>query len=219
MQLDRAPTGTVIGVDEVGRGALAGPVVVAAARFDCARLPPDLLAALDDSKRLGARRRRDIAERLRPHVEVAFAAASARRIDAINIRAATLDAMRRAVGRLGGTELVLIDGNDLPPLAREAVAIVGGDATVPQIAAASILAKILRDDLMARLGRRWPAYGHDAHAGYGTERHREALRAHGPSPHHRLSFLTTILGKSKTTNDTRISRNRQADNKYSATFI
>ncbi|MGY2048985.1 ribonuclease HII [Methylobacterium sp. JK268] len=179
----------LIGCDEVGRGALCGPVIVAAVRFDPAALPPDLLEALDDSKRLDAATRRGLAARLPAVAQIAYAGASRDLIDRINIRAATLDAMTRAVRRLGSAGPVAVDGRDVPPgLDGRAQAVIGGDRLVPQIAAASILAKVLRDRLMTVLARRHPAYAWERNVGYGTAAHRAAMLSQGMSPHHRRSF-------------------------------
>lgn len=179
----------VIGCDEVGRGALCGPVVVAAVWFDPVALPDGLLARLDDSKRIDATEREALFPLIRRSAEVRFAARSARFIDRHNIRQATLAAMRAAVMGLGIEAAVRIDGNDPPAgLGADVRAVVKGDGTVPQIAAASILAKVLRDRLMARLGQRHAAYGWHSNAGYGTPRHRLAIRTAGATPHHRRSF-------------------------------
>ena len=177
----------LIGCDEVGRGALCGPVVAAAVWFDPAAIPPTLLAALDDSKRVPRPIRETLAPLILEHARVAVAAGSRALIDRINIRAATLDAMARAVSRLGLDAPVLVDGRDaLPGLPGGAV--VGGDRLVPQIAAASIVAKVFRDGLMRRLALRHPGYGWERNVGYGTAIHRAGLTALGRSPHHRLSF-------------------------------
>ena len=177
----------VVGCDEVGRGALCGPVVVAAVWFDPVAIPPALLAALDDSKRVPEPIRAQLAPLIRAHARVAVSAGSRALIDRINIRAATLDAMARAVARLGIAAPVLVDGRDaLPGLPGRAV--VCGDALVPQIAAASIVAKVFRDDLMRRLATRHPGYGWERNVGYGTALHRAGLTTLGRSPHHRLSF-------------------------------
>ncbi|SDN89059.1 RNase HII [Methylobacterium phyllostachyos] len=182
-----------IGCDEVGRGALCGPVVVAAVWFDPAAIPPDLLAALDDSKRLPEPERDRLAPLIRAAARVAVSAGSRGLIDRINIRAATLDAMARAVARLGIAAPVLVDGRDaLPGLPGRAV--VGGDRLVPQIAAASIVAKIFRDTLMRRLALRHPGYGWERNVGYGTAVHRAGLTRLGRSPHHRLSFTRGFDG-------------------------
>ena len=182
-----------IGCDEVGRGALCGPVVVAAVWFDPAAIPPDLLAALDDSKRLPEPERERLAPLIRAEARVAVSAGSRALIDRINIRAATLDAMARAVARLGIAAPVLVDGRDaLPGLPGRAV--VAGDRLVPQIAAASIVAKVFRDTLMRRLALRHPGYGWERNVGYGTAVHRAGLTSLGRSPHHRLSFTRGFDG-------------------------
>lgn len=178
-----------IGVDEAGRGALCGPVVVAAVWFEPERIPAELLAQLDDSKRLTVRMRDDLAAQLPAHARIAIAAASADTIDRRGIRTMTLDAMRRAILRLGLDAPVKIDGLDVPPgIPLACTAVVQGDRTVPQIAAASIIAKSCRDRLMARLAVRHPGYCWDSNAGYGTAEHLEALDRLGPTRHHRWSF-------------------------------
>lgn len=185
-ELGRLCGGPVAGVDEVGRGPLAGPVVAAAVI-----LPPDLeLPGLDDSKRLGARRRTELAQEIHERATVSIALASVAEIDRLNILQATLLAMRRAIAGLRPVPAgVLIDGNRLPEgLALPARAVVGGDGLETVIAAASIVAKVHRDRLMADLDTQYPGYGLGQHAGYGTAAHLDALRRLGPSPVHRRSF-------------------------------
>lgn len=178
-----------IGCDEVGRGALCGPVVVAAVFFDPAAIPPTLLATLDDSKKLPEPVREALTPLILTHAKVAVAAGSRGLVDRINVRAATLDAMRRAVIRLRLDGTVLVDGRDaIPGLSQPCRAVIGGDRLVPQIAAASIVAKTFRDRLMRVLARRYPDYAWDRNVGYGTPAHRAGLLAHGRSPHHRLTF-------------------------------
>lgn len=178
-----------IGCDEVGRGALCGPVVVAAVFFDPAAIPPTLLATLDDSKKLPEPVREALTPLILTHAKVAVAARSRGLVDRINVRAATLDAMRRAVIRLRLDGTVLVDGRDaIPGLSQPCRAVIGGDRLVPQIAAASIVAKTFRDRLMRVLARRYPDYAWDRNVGYGTPAHRAGLLAHGRSPHHRLTF-------------------------------
>ena len=174
------------GVDEAGRGPLAGPVVSAAVILDPERVPEGLC----DSKLLGAAERdRLFAEIAASALAVSVASATAAEIDAINIRQATLLAMRRAVAGLSVRPgFVLVDGNDPPVFACPAEALVGGDNLSCSIAAASIVAKVTRDAMMARLCSLYPAYGFSRHAGYGTAQHRSALQAHGPCPEHRYSF-------------------------------
>lgn len=175
------------GVDEAGRGPLAGPVAAAAVILD----PRDPPAGLNDSKLLAP----DVRERLydeilRRALAVSIAFASAAEIDAINIRQATFSAMRRALRALSVEPLyVLIDGNDPPPdLPCPAETIVKGDASILSIAAASIVAKVTRDRLMRKLCARYPAYGFSQHFGYATKAHLDAIAAHGPCPFHRLTF-------------------------------
>ncbi|WP_342149094.1 ribonuclease HII [Methylorubrum sp. SB2] len=179
----------VIGCDEVGRGALCGPVMVAAVWFDPLAFPPELLARLDDSKRLDRATREALTPLIRAHAHVALAGGSRALVDRINVRAATLDAMRRAVRRLRDDGPVLVDGRDpIPGLDQPCRAVVGGDRLVPQIAAASIVAKTVRDALMRKLALRHPAYAWERNAGYGTAAHLAGLSAQGRSPHHRVSF-------------------------------
>ncbi|MFZ4406962.1 MAG: ribonuclease HII [Paracraurococcus sp.] len=191
--LELAAGGRVAGVDEAGRGPLAGPVLAAAVVFPHG-VPPALAALLDDSKRLSAAARQAAFAALRAaalcgEADCAIAAASAAEIGRLNILGATHLAMARAVARLGTPPgLVLVDGNRAPPLPCPVRCVVGGDGLSLSIAAASILAKVTRDRAMARLDPRWPAYGFAAHAGYPTARHRAALAAHGPCPHHRRGF-------------------------------
>ncbi|KAB1075200.1 ribonuclease HII [Methylobacterium planeticum] len=179
----------LIGCDEVGRGALCGPVVVAAVWFDPAALPAGILGRLDDSKRLKPPLREALAPLIRAHARVAVAAGSRALVDRLNVRGATLDAMRRAVLRLGLDGLVLVDGRDpVPGLSQACQAVVGGDRLVPQIAAASIVAKTLRDALMRTLAQRHPDYAWERNVGYGTAAHLAGLTRRGRSPHHRISF-------------------------------
>lgn len=186
---DAARYPALIGCDEVGRGALCGPVVVAAVWFDPGRIPPNLLGALDDSKRLIARERVALDVRIRGVAQVAVAARSAGRIDREGIRPMTLDAMACALRRLGIAAPVRVDGLDAPPgVAGDVGTVVRGDCVVPQIAAASIVAKVARDRLMARLAVRHPQYRWETNVGYGTAEHLAALRAHGPTRHHRQTF-------------------------------
>lgn len=179
------------GIDEVGRGPLAGPVVAAAVILDPERVP----AGLDDSKKLAAPIREELfGEIMERALAVSVASATAIEIDMVNIRQATLLAMRRAVGGLPLAPLhVLVDGNDPPVLACGCEAIIQGDGAVASIAAASIVAKVTRDRMMARLCRRYPAYGFSDHVGYATPRHRRAIAEHGPCPEHRYSF-TPVKG-------------------------
>jgi len=185
--------GIVAGIDEAGCGPLAGPVVAAALVF--LEKPDARLAALiDDSKRLSPARREAAFAALaetRRDGRLAFAAgaASAAEIGRLNIRRATHLAMARALARLPLVpDLVLVDGNSRPPLPVKVRCIVGGDRTSLSIAAASIIAKVLRDRAMLRLAARYPAYGWEANRGYPTPSHRAALARIGATPHHRSGF-------------------------------
>jgi ribonuclease HII len=178
---------TVAGVDEAGRGPLAGPVVAAAVVLD-ASLDWD---GVGDSKILSAAKRETLYARVLSQARAfGWCVVGARTIDRVNIRQATLRAMARSVARLAvAPDLVLVDGNDtVPGLPCEQRFVVDGDATCLSIAAASILAKVVRDRIMMRLDRVWPQYGFAQHKGYGTREHLDALRTHGPCPLHRLSY-------------------------------
>ena len=187
---EAAHGGRVAGVDEVGRGPLAGPVVAAAVVFP--RGVPDALAPLlDDSKRLSAAaRERALAAMLASGAaEIAVAAASVSEIARLNVLGAALLAMRRAVERLPALpQLALVDGNQPPALPCPVRCLVGGDGLSLSIAAASIAAKVARDSLMTRLDGRHPGYGWASNAGYGTAAHLAALRRLGPTRHHRAGF-------------------------------
>jgi ribonuclease HII len=174
------------GVDEAGRGPLAGPVVVAAVI-----LPANYeLESLDDSKRLSASRREQLAPRIESQA-VAFTVefVEVDEIDRVNILQATLNGMRRAVEKLEPSpQRALIDGNRAPSLSCEVKTLVGGDGLVASISAASVLAKVYRDRLMRSMHETYPAYGFDRHKGYPTRHHLEQLRRLGPCPIHRKSF-------------------------------
>jgi ribonuclease HII len=176
----------VCGVDEAGRGPLAGPVYAAAVILD----PERPIAGLADSKKLSEKKRECLALEIREKaLAFGIASASVEEIDSINILQATLLAMRRAVEALGMQPAeALIDGNRCPSLAIPARAIVGGDASEPAISAASILAKTARDAEMRRIHEAFPQYALDRHKGYDTAAHRAALTLHGPAWFHRRSF-------------------------------
>ena len=189
--------GVTAGVDEAGRGPLAGPVVAAAVV-----LPPDgAPEGTADSKALSPARRVELAERIRERaLGWALGQAAASEVDRLNVLEATLLAMRRALAGLAAVGVVpalaLIDGNRCPAgLPFPARAVVRGDASVAEISAASILAKVCRDREMERLGRRWPQYGFAAHKGYPTAAHLERVRRFGPSPIHRLTFGSVRRGR------------------------
>lgn len=176
----------ICGVDEAGRGPLAGPVFAAAVILD-ERHP---IAGLADSKKLSEKKREKLAVEIRQHALAwAIGCADVREIDRINILQASLLAMKRAVESLRPIPVqVLVDGLHCPLLAMPSQAIVKGDGSVAQISAASILAKTARDAAMLELHARYPQYGFDRHKGYGTAAHLAALRQHGASPEHRVSF-------------------------------
>ena len=184
-------SGLVAGVDEAGRGPLAGPVVAAAVILD-ERNP---IKGLADSKKLTAKRREKLFDEIRAKALCcSIAEASVEEIDHLNILQATLLAMRRAVEGLRlKPKLVLVDGNRIPMLEMLAEAIVKGDSLVPAISAASILAKVHRDRWCAELDLKYPQYGFAGHKGYGTQAHMAALREHGACPQHRLSFRPVSL--------------------------
>ncbi|WP_133708593.1 ribonuclease HII [Rhizobium sp. BK313] len=182
----RAGHWPVAGADEAGRGPLAGPVVAAAVILDPERIPD----GLNDSKQLSAARREALFVEILATATVSIASSSAARIDITDIRKASLDAMRRAICSLAvPASYVLTDGLDVPGgLACPGKAVVKGDARSFSIAAASIVAKVTRDRMMARAGDVFPAYGFAAHVGYGTAQHRAGIEKHGPCFLHRMSF-------------------------------
>jgi ribonuclease HII len=193
--LEERCTGLVCGIDEVGRGPLAGPVVAAAVILDRARLPPLLAAKLDDSKKLSPAARERYAEMLLgPWAVIGLGAASVAEIDRHNILRATLLAMARALAALKlRPDLALVDGNVPPSLPCEVQTVIGGDGRSLSIAAASVIAKVTRDRLMRRLALRHAGYGWERNAGYGTAEHCAAIAILGPTPHHRMSFAPLRL--------------------------
>lgn len=176
----------ICGIDEAGRGPLAGPVCAAAVVLDPARP----IAGLNDSKQLSEKRRDTLAPLIRERAAAwSIGWASVEEIDALNIRQANFLAMRRAFDGLGlKPSLALVDGKDPPPLGCKVTCIIGGDALEPTISAASILAKTARDAVMVDLCAKYPGYGLAKHKGYGSAAHLEALRKLGPSPAHRRTF-------------------------------
>ncbi|MCP4315527.1 MAG: ribonuclease HII [Hyphomicrobiales bacterium] len=181
-----APLRLVAGADEAGRGPLAGPVVAAAVILD----PDNIPTGLDDSKKLSVNMRQVLFERIVATAEVAVASSGPAHIDRTDIRKATLDAMRRALAALQrAPDFALIDGRDVPAdIHCPAIAVIKGDARSLSIAAASIIAKVVRDRMMDRSATQFPAFGFDKHAGYGTAVHRKAIAENGPCPLHRMSF-------------------------------
>jgi ribonuclease HII len=193
--LEMSCKGVVCGVDEAGRGPLAGPVVAAAVILDRRRLPRALRYGLDDSKRLSREAREEFAALLeRSGAAIGVGAASVIEIDRRNILQATLAAMGRAVAALGVLpQTALVDGTVPPPLACAVRTVVGGDGLSLSIAAASVIAKVTRDRLMQRLAQRYDGYGWMTNVGYGTAEHQRAIEALGLTPHHRRSFAPVQL--------------------------
>jgi ribonuclease HII len=182
--------GPIAGVDEAGRGPLAGPVVAAAVVLDPAFIPDGIA----DSKALDAKSRQSVYQAIVATAQVGIGVAGVDRIDSDNILNASLWAMAQAVARLDcRPRLVLVDGNKVPNVECSTRAIVQGDAKCLSIAAASIVAKVVRDAMMAELARDYPHYGFDRHKGYGTREHHEAIARHGVTPHHRRSFRPVQL--------------------------
>jgi ribonuclease HII len=196
---ERRSTGIVCGIDEAGRGPLAGPVVAAAVILDQHRFPRSLHQRLDDSKLLTADERDACCRALwrcadRGSAYIGVGAASAREIDGINILRAALLAMARAVAALAvRPDLALVDGNVAPPLPCPVQTIVKGDGLSFSIAAASVVAKVTRDRIMRALARRYQGYGWETNVGYATRAHGAAILELGPSPHHRRSFAPVRL--------------------------
>ncbi len=181
---------TVCGIDEAGRGPLAGPVCAAAVILDSS----DRIEGVNDSKKLSEKKREELFDEItRRALGYAIAFASHAEIDEINILQATFLAMERAIGQLSpAPELALIDGNRAKDFGLPVRTIVKGDSLSASIAAASILAKVTRDRFMEELDSEYPQYGFDVHKGYGTKRHYEALAEYGPSPVHRRTFLRSM---------------------------
>lgn len=177
------------GIDEAGRGPLAGPVVAA-----CVMLPDGGIEGLDDSKKLSAAQRERLCDEIFTRATIGIGMASVEEILAKNILGATLLAMRRAAEDLPlAPDVFLVDGTQLPTLPAPAEGIIGGDGKSACIAAASIVAKVMRDRMMGELDLVYPEYGFAAHKGYGTPAHLRALDEHGPSPVHRAHFLRKIF--------------------------
>jgi ribonuclease HII len=192
MEARLAGEAVVAGVDEAGRGPLAGPVVAAAVILD----PGGCWDGVDDSKQVTPERRADVFARVLSGARAfSWSVMGPRAIDRFNIRGASLEAMRRAVARLRvAPEMVLVDGRDwVPGLCCPQRPVIDGDARLLSVAAASILAKVVRDRIMERLDRVWPEYGFARHKGYGTPDHLEALARLGPCPLHRYSFTPVCV--------------------------
>ncbi|HTU12026.1 MAG TPA: ribonuclease HII [Allosphingosinicella sp.] len=184
-KLEKVHPDPLAGVDEAGCAPLAGPVVAAAVILDREKFP----RGIDDSKALPAATRQAICARLYKVAVVGVGMASVEEIDSLNIYWARMLAMTRAVDALGvEPAMVLVDGNRCPKWERPSIAIVAGDAKCRSIAAASIVAKVTRDGIMAQYAREWPGYGWETNQGYPTPAHQRALRELGPTPIHRRSF-------------------------------
>ncbi|MDK1285701.1 ribonuclease HII [Pseudoalteromonas umbrosa] len=186
MQIERPKVNYIAGVDEVGRGPLVGDVVTAAVILD----PSKPIDGLTDSKKLSEKKRNALAEEIKEKALCyCIARASVEEIDELNILHATMLAMKRAVEGLSiPAEFVFIDGNRVPDITVPAQAVVKGDSLVAEISAASILAKVTRDNEMIELDAQYPDFGFAGHKGYPTKAHFEALAQHGITPHHRKSF-------------------------------
>ena len=185
--------GVICGVDEAGRGPLAGPVCAAAVI-----LPPHLeIPGLNDSKKLTDKRRRELMPVIKEQaLAYGIGFASHEEIDEINILQATFLAMERAMRQLGmKPDMALIDGNREKDFGLPVMTVVKGDSRSANIAAASVLAKVIRDDLMLEMAEKYPQYGFEIHKGYGTKAHYEALREFGPCPIHRVTFLKKFYGE------------------------
>jgi ribonuclease HII len=194
LDLEKECGGLVCGIDEVGRGPLAGPVVAAAIILDLDHLPSALRRGIDDSKALDAETREEFAGALRRCALIGIGAASVAEIDRINILRASLLAMRRALAALGiRPDHALVDGNVAPALPCPVRTVIGGDGKSLSIAAASIIAKVTRDRAMRCLARRYEGYGWDTNVGYATRQHYQALTSLGATIHHRRSFAPVRL--------------------------
>ncbi|HZH09409.1 MAG TPA: ribonuclease HII [Microvirga sp.] len=181
----------IVGLDEVGRGPLAGPVVSAAVVLDLDNVPQGLA----DSKALSAQKREALFAEILATSKVGIASVSHAEIDTINIRQASLLAMCRAMAALPCTpDMAFVDGNDPPRLPCATEAVIKGDSSIASIAAASIVAKVVRDRMMARLSEAYPTYGFASNAGYSTRTHLQVLATDGPCPFHRLSFAPLRQG-------------------------
>lgn len=192
-KLETQYSGNVIGIDEVGRGPWAGPVIAAAVMLDPLVVPTSLWQQINDSKKLTKAKREKISFELQAYQNkgccFAIGQASVDEIDALNIREATFLAMQRAVQNLPfAPDVALIDGNACPKFSFKAISVIKGDSVSISIAAASIIAKVFRDLLMADLAGQHTHYGWERNSGYGTREHQEALAIHGVTPHHRKSF-------------------------------
>ena len=201
---DQCGSGLIFGLDEAGRGPWCGPVVAGCVCWPDRQIPPNLAAAINDSKKLSAAKRDILFDQImNSNALVGIGQASAREIDDLNILRASFLAMQRALDEVRSRgynpAYALIDGNRLPDWDMPMRAIIGGDGKSLSIAAASIVAKVTRDRIMTDLAKDYPAYGWDKNAGYGTKMHITALNQYGITPHHRLSYapIAKILSGQK----------------------
>ena len=186
LSIENSHSGVICGVDEAGRGPLVGPVVAAAVILDMDNIPE----GINDSKKLSLKKREKLFTEINLTAKVAVGIASIEEIDSINILWASMLAMQRAVCSLGVTpDMALIDGNRTPKeLPCDAIAVIKGDSKSLSIAAASIIAKVTRDNLICELAKEFPAYGWERNSGYGTKEHKDAMTKHGITKYHRKSF-------------------------------
>lgn len=192
-RIERSLPGPVAGVDESGRGPLAGPVVAAAVVLTEQKVKRAVLRRIDDSKRLARATREELFEKLRVSAHIGLGAASVREIDSLNIHHAGLLAMQRALSVLKPPpNYAIVDGKFAPFASCPVQHVVGGDGLSLSIAAASIVAKVVRDRLMARLAAHYPGFGFEHNCGYATPDHFAALERLGPTPHHRRSFAPVL---------------------------
>lgn len=180
--------GIVCGLDEVGRGPLAGPVVAACVVIPKDKRMLDFISEIQDSKKLSAKKREELYDKITTHFPYAIAEITPEEIDDINILQASLKAMKIAHDTLDNIEYALVDGNKAPQLSSHTMTVVKGDSKSKTIAAASIIAKVHRDRIMLALSKQYPHYGWSNNSGYPTKQHRAAIQEHGITPHHRKSF-------------------------------
>ena len=180
--------GIVCGLDEVGRGPLAGPVVAACVVIPKDKRMLDFISEIQDSKKLSAKKREELYDKITTHFPYAISEITPEEIDDINILQASLKAMKTAHDTLDNIEYALVDGNKAPQLSSQTTTVIKGDSKSKTIAAASIIAKVHRDRIMLTLSKQYPHYGWSNNSGYPTKQHRAAIQEHGITPHHRKSF-------------------------------
>ena len=180
--------GIVCGLDEVGRGPLAGPVVAACVVIPKDKRMLDFISEIQDSKKLSLKKREDLYDKITTHFPYAISEITPEEIDDINILQASLKAMKNAHDTLDNIKYALVDGNKAPQLSSQTMTVVKGDSKSKTIAAASIIAKVHRDRIMLALSKQYPQYGWSNNSGYPTKQHRAAIQEHGITPHHRKSF-------------------------------